>query len=151
LIVAGAALPPALQQSHDEDIAASGCQGTSYRPQMSITLEDFWNRHFEPTIAPMQKLSTQDLYRLLTTRHIVLAFRNLRLDEIYAVQVQQFVQRKQAQGYSPQTPAHLRNLLSKSFRRATSRGWIETNPAHGVELPPAEKRRKSRVLRLSDD
>jgi integrase len=123
---------------------------TSYRPQVSITLNDFWDRHFESTVLPMFKHSTQDLYRILATRHILPAFGVLRLDEIPPVQVQRFIQQKQAQGYSPQTLAHLRNLLSKFFRTGIRWGWIETNPAQGVELPPMERRRTPRVLALGE-
>jgi integrase len=123
---------------------------TSYRPKVSITLQEFWERHVEPTILPMHKHSTQHLYRILTTCHLLPAFGNLPINDVSPVQVQQFIQQKQAQGYSPQTLAHLRNLLSKFFRIAIRWGWADTNPAHGVELPPMERRRKPRVLTLDE-
>ncbi len=119
---------------------------TSYRPQITLTLEDFWSRHFEISVLPMFKYSTQALYRSLASRHILPAFGSLRLDEVTAVLVQQFIQQKQAQGYSPQTLAHLRNLLSKCFRTGMRWGWVDSNPAQGIELPPMERRRSSRVL-----
>jgi integrase len=104
----------------------------------------------EPTILPMHKHSAQDFYRVIASRHILPAFGNQRLNVVTPVQVQQFIQQKQAQSYSPQTLAHLRNLLSKFFRIAISWGWIETNPARGVKLPPMERQRKPRVLTLDE-
>ncbi|HZT69087.1 MAG TPA: tyrosine-type recombinase/integrase [Terriglobia bacterium] len=123
---------------------------TSYRPKVSITLQEYWERYVEPTILPMHKHSTQHLYRILTTRHLLPTFGNLPINEVSPFQVQQFIQQKHVQGYSHQTLAHLRNLLSKFFRIAIRWGWIDTNPAHGVELPPMERRRKPRVITLDE-
>jgi integrase len=104
----------------------------------------------EPTILPMHKHSTQDFYSVLAARHILPAFGKLRLGEVSPVHVQQFIQQKQGQGYSLRTLAHLRNFLNKLFRTGIRWGWIEFNPAHGVQLPPMERQRKPRVLTLNE-
>jgi integrase len=69
-----------------------------------------------------------------------------KLCEIARFQVQQFIGNKQRQGYSPQTLRHFRNLLSKIFGTAQRWGWMESNPAHQIDLPPMARRIPKRVL-----
>ncbi len=57
---------------------------------------------------------------------------------------------KQRQGYSTQTLAHFRNLISKLLETARSWGWLQDNPARGVKLPPMQRVRRARVLRLGE-
>jgi len=119
---------------------------TSRRPRTTITLHDFWSIYFAPEILPTLKFSTQKLYHILATKHLLPALGCERLCDIARVQIQQFIGQKQRQGYSPQTLAHFRNLLSKLFGTAMDWGWMDYNPAHNIKLPPMERRRAARVL-----
>jgi integrase len=120
-------------------------QGTR-QPQFDITLADFWSRYFEAEILPNLKFSTRQLYRSLAEKHLLPYFGGRKLHQVTRVEVQQFVGLKRREGYSSKTLEHLRNLLSRLFATANSWGWLEDNPAHGLKLPPGERRRQARVL-----
>lgn len=115
-------------------------------PRMDITLEDFWTLYYEPEILPTLKVSGRKTYTSLFNNHLRLYFGVRKLAEIQRVEVQRFVGLKQSQGKSTETLSHLRNLLSALFTTAISWGMVEANPASGVKLPPAERRRESRIL-----
>ncbi len=116
------------------------------RPQAALTMGDFWFKYFQPEILPTLKFSTRRLCGTLATKHLLPEFGQQRLCDIARVQIQQFIGQKQRQGYSTQTLAHFRNLLSKVFGTAGTWGWMNHNPAREIKLPPMERRRKSRVL-----
>lgn len=93
----------------------------AHRPQTTITLLDFWTTYFETEILPTLKYSTRTLYRILATKHLLPALGHHRLRDVVRLHIQQFIGQKQRQGYAPQTLAHFRNLLSKTF--GTAVGW----------------------------
>lgn len=119
-------------------------------PQAAISFEDFWRRYFEREILPNHKYSTQQVHRYLAAKHLLPYFGRQRLCDISPTDVQTFISQKQRQLYASKTLAHLRNLLSKVFAVAISWGWMNSNPASGIELPPRERRRESRVLALGE-
>ncbi len=116
------------------------------RPRMDITLEDFWSRYYEPEILPTLKVSGRKTYQSLFKNHLLPYFGVRKLAEVQRVEVQRFIALKQSAGLSTETLSHLRNLLSALFSTAISWGMVEANPASGVKLPPAERRRESRIL-----
>ncbi len=116
------------------------------RPRPTLSLDDFWHQHFEPDILPTLKNNTRKHYKKLFTVHLRPALGQVTLTHISRAQVQRFITLKQGQGYATQTLAHLRNLLSKLFSTAISCGWLDDNPARGVQLPPMVRRRIPRVL-----
>ncbi len=119
-------------------------------PQTILTFEEFWTKHFQLEILTKRKFSTQQVYRYLVGKHLLPFFGRQRMCDISRLDVQSFVSHKQRQRYAPKTLMHLRNLLSKIFGVAISWGWLNGNPATGVELPPREKRREARVLALGE-
>ena len=63
----------------------------SRQPQSHMTLRDFWNTCFEPEILLTLKYSTQDLYRLLVTKHILPTLGNHTLCDFSRLHIQQFI------------------------------------------------------------
>jgi len=122
----------------------------AFRPQAAIMLDDFWHRYFVPEMLPTLKHSTRKLYSSLASKHLLPYFGELKLSEIQRVQIQHFVIEKQKLGYSVQTLAHLRDLMSKILGTAGSWGWLQDNAAQGVKLPPMERVREARVLALAE-
>lgn len=118
----------------------------SHRPLATITLADFWESYFEPEILPTLKYSTCRLYQILSEKHLLPALGRQKLCDVGRIHIQRFIGQKQRQGYSPQTLAHFRNLLSKIFGTAQRWGWMESNPAQDIDLPPMECRRPKRLL-----
>lgn len=128
------------------DVELRRVNGVARRPQTTITFSDFWTAYFEPEILPTLKYSTRTLYRILATKHLLPALGHQRLRDLARLHVQQFIGQKQRRGYSPQTLAHFRNLLSKTLGTAVDWGWMESNPAENIDLPPMERRRSRKLL-----
>ncbi len=122
----------------------------AFKPQAAITLDEFWHRYFVPEMLPTLKFSTRKLYASLTNKHLLPYFGQQKLSEIQRLEVQHFVIEKQQHGYSVQTLAHLRDLLSKILETARSWGWLQDNVARGVKLPPMERVRKARILTVDN-
>jgi integrase len=116
------------------------------RPQAALTLAEFWEKYFDPEILPTLKYTTCRLYRILMAKHLLPALGQQKLCDVGPIHIQQLIGQKQRQGYSPQTLAHFRNLLSKIFGTAKRWEWVQMNPARGIELPAMERRRKARLL-----
>jgi integrase len=119
-------------------------------PQAALTLAEFWEKYFAPEILPTLKYTTCRLYRILMTKHLLPALGQQKLCDMGPIHIQQLIGQKRRQGYSPQTLAHFRNLLSKIFGTGKRREWVQTNPAQGIELPPMERRRKARLLTIDE-
>ncbi len=118
----------------------------SRRPQAGLTFGDFWNCYFEKEVLPTRKFATQEMYRYIARVHLLPYFGKERLSDITRLRVQTFIGLKRGKGYAPKTLTHLRNLLSKIFAVAIKWGWLNSNPATGIELPPLEIRHETRVL-----
>lgn len=116
------------------------------RPQAGITFEDFWSNYFDKEVVPNRKFATREAYRYIARVHLLPYFGRQRLSDITRFEVQTFIGMKQRKGYAPKTLAHLRNLLSKVFSVAVKWGWLNSNHASAVELPPVERCHERRVL-----
>lgn len=133
-----------------ERLVAQVNAGTSH-PQMAILFQDFWCDYFQANLlnpeTPKLKFSTRTLYENLYRKHLLPVFGRQTLSDISRVQVQQFINHKQAAGLSPQTLRHLRNLLSNVFGKALLWGCLHgENPAQHIDLPALVRVRKARVL-----
>jgi len=122
----------------------------SWRPQSSMTFSDFWTGYFEPEVISNRKISTQQMYRYLGQKHLLPHFGQRRLCDLERAEVQDFMNLKQRENYSPKTLRHFRNLLGKTFGVAISRDLMAHNPARNLELPRMERRRQARVLTLKE-
>jgi len=124
--------------------------GGAQRPQSSMTFSDFWNEYFDPEVIEKRKISTQQMYRYLAQKHLLPFLGTRPLCDLARGEIQDFINLKQREDYSPKTLRHFRNLLGKVFSAAMSRDFMATNPARSLEMPTMEKRRQSRVLTLQE-
>jgi integrase len=118
------------------------------RPQSAMTFADFWNSYFDPEVIARRKISTRQMYRYLGKKHLLPYFGERQLCDLARGEVQDFINLKEREDYSPQTVRHFRNMLSKFFGAAVSRELIATNLARNLEMPAMKKVRQSRVLTL---
>src|SRR5436305_12024601 len=77
-------------------------------------------------------------------------FGRRRLCDLEHGEVQDFINIKRREKYSPQTVWHLRNILSKVFGAAMSREFVAANLARNLEMPRMQRVRRSRVLTLQE-
>ncbi len=120
------------------------------RPKAAMTLKEFWTGFFDPHIIQKKQPSTQELYAHLFRNHIDPHLGSTVLSEIGRFHIQEFISKKEAEGYAPQTVAHLRDALSKALGTAALWGWINDNPTKGVTLPRMQRRRVPRVLTFQE-
>jgi integrase len=120
------------------------------RPRAAMTLNDFWSQYFQPQIVQKKRLNTQKLYTHLYRNHIGANLGSLKLCDLSRYDIQAFISQKQAEGYSPQTIAHMKDVLSKMLGTAALWGWLDENPTKGVTLPRMERRRVPRVLTFEE-
>lgn len=105
-----------------------------HKPELMTDFEKYVLERWEPNILPTLRFSTSRNYRHLIRRHLLPFFGKIRLPEIGPVDVQQFLAGKSKQ-YSPKTVLALRNMLSKIFGTAQRWGYLQSNPAHGAQVP----------------
>jgi integrase len=92
----------------------------------------------------------------LATKHVLPALGKVRLCDLTRADLQDFINLKHREGYSSQTLAHLRNLLSKICGTAVTRDLLRENLGRGLKLPRKERRRpfgpgsSSRVLTIRE-
>jgi integrase len=120
------------------------------RPKAAMSVSEFWSQHFREQIVEKKRLNTRKLYGSLYSKHIEPHFGQEKLCDIGRFDVQEFVSMKEKHGYSPQTVAHLRDVLSKMFGTAVLWGWLDENPTKGTTLPPMERKRVPRVLNFEE-
>ena len=118
------------------------------RPQSAMTFADFWNSYFVSEVVGRCKISTRQMYCYLGKKHLLPYFGKRPLCDLIRGEVQDFINLKERENYSPQTVRHFRNMLSKFFGAAMSREMIATNLARNLEMPTMKKVRQSRVLTL---
>jgi integrase len=120
------------------------------RPQISITLGEFWADHFKPNLVEQMKPNTRDMYQLLWKNHIAPAFERERMRDITGLHIDRLLSNKYKQGYASQTVLHLRSVLSKMFKTAIKWRWLVENPAREIEAPPTRVKRQQRALSVEE-
>ncbi len=116
------------------------------RPQVSVTLGEFWTEHFKPNLVEKMKPNTRDMYQLLWKNHIAPVFERERIRDITGLHIDRLLSNKYKQGYASQTVLHLRSVLSRMFKTAIKRRWLVENPAREIEAPPTRVKRQQRAL-----
>jgi integrase len=116
------------------------------RPQVTVTLGEFWAEHFKPNVVEKMKLNTRDMYQLLWKNHIAPALERERMRDITGLHIDRLLSNKYKQGYASQTVLHLRSVLSKMFKTAIKWRWLVDNPASEIEAPPPRVKRQQRAL-----
>lgn len=104
------------------------------KPQSTVTFGDF-TRKWEEAVLPTYRVSTRNFYKEILRKHLTPKFASYRLCDIHTPDVQIFLNQK-AERYSPAVLHHVRATLSRTFASAKEWGYVESNPAFGVRLPP---------------
>jgi site-specific recombinase XerD len=104
------------------------------RPQASITLGDFWDRHFKPNIVEKMKRNTRQMYQDRWRKQIAPALSRERMRNVTTLDLDRLMTQLQQQGYSWQTRVHIRNVISKMYSTAASfrLGSVDLPPTYGA-------------------
>lgn len=103
------------------------------KPQSMMSFGDF-ARRWEDAVLPTYRTSTRNFYRSILRKHLVPKFAQYRLCDIYAPDLQIFLNQK-AERYAPSVLHHIRATMSRACASAKEWGYLDSNPAAGVRLP----------------
>jgi integrase len=103
-------------------------------PDARLTVEQYlrgWLESLEGTVRP----ATQAAYRNWILRHVIPELGRTRLAKLGPNDVQRLVNRKLAEGLSPQSVHHIRAVLRRALRRAVRWGLVARNAAALADPP----------------
>ena len=106
-----------------------------YRPKTTLSFREFVESHWKPNLLPTFKRSTSRGYDFQLRKYLVPVFGETNLAAITRQMIQGFVA-QMGQKLAPKSVALAKNCLSKVLSTAMEWGYIESNPATGVRLPP---------------
>jgi integrase len=109
------------------------------------SFERFVLERWEPSILPTLRYSTARNYRHMIRRHFLPFFGQIHLPEIGPTDVQMFLAEK-SKRFAPWTVHQLRSILSKIFGTAQQWGYLQANPARGVQTPALVETRQRLTL-----
>ena len=118
----------------------------SLQPSSLMLVNEFVEGHFIPDVVYNLKHAGQIHYRTMF-KHVLPTLGELRLRDIGIEDVQKLVRVKLEAGYSTQTVAHIRNVVSAVFRHAKRKQWYSgENPAADVRMPEMQRVRVRSAL-----
>jgi len=120
------------------------------KPQASITLGEFWDRHFKPNIVEKMKRNTRAMYEDRWRKQIAPALSRDRMRNVTTLDLDRFMAQLQRQGYSWQTRVHIRNVISKMYSTAQKWKWLTENPAKWIDVGQRKIVRKQRPLSVEE-
>ncbi len=103
-------------------------------PTLQATRYADWARTWIDTRSDL-KPKTLDGYMSLLNSRILPTFGEIRLRDIRAIDIAQWVADMVTEGLSPSRTRQAYNVLSSSLQAAVRSDMIRVNPAHGVNLP----------------
>ena len=117
------------------------------RPLSTMTVEEYWKKTFEPSMAAYTKKSTQNQYRSLYATYIKPFLGNDRFHDIVPDSVEALVARVIGAGKSKATAKHVRKVLGAIFDRAkASKVAFGDNPVYQSRKITVEPKRPKTSL-----
>src|SRR5215831_1867311 len=138
------ALGPVSRTEANETLQALVDSGKTPRPG-SKTFGEVAAR-WKTIVLPVRKYSTRKHHADILENKILPVFGHMNIDEISNQDVQQFVTELQRRNYAPHSIDHYHNVLSTILSKAVKWGYLEANPARGVELPRIVPKREQWIL-----
>jgi integrase len=92
------------------------------------------------------KPSSARYYQYNLDKYVIPALGSLRLCDVNRAAIQQFLLATKRRGYSSSTVHGVRVTIAKVLRMAVECGYIERNPAHGIQIGERESKKERRFL-----
>jgi integrase len=121
--------------------------GASVPKAAPISFEQLANR-WRSIVLPIRKYSTRKHHQHILDSKLIRFFGDFRINEITKEQVQQFVAELQRRNYAPHSVHHYHTVLSAVLTKAVEWGFLNINPAHGVELPRIVPKNEQAILTI---
>ena len=131
-----------------EIVAPINARAQEPTPEMAFGL--FVNMVYLPFYRRKWKRSTMVSNEDRLGRHLVLEFGARKLGSFRREELQDFLDRKEADGLSYSTVAHLRWDMRQIFRMAVTEGFIPRNPAEVIFIPRECPRPNTRDMKAEE-
>src|SRR5437660_12348600 len=103
-----------------------------------MTLENFAREHWEAGALLALKPSSARIYQFNLDKYVLPALGSLRMCDVNRSAIQQLLLTTKRKGYSSSTIHSIRVTLAKVLRTAVECGYLEHNPAHGIQIGDRE-------------
>ena len=117
-----------------------------YRARPMMTLERFARDHWQAGALLALKPSSASYYNLQLEKRILPALGAYRLCDVNRPVIQQFLLEHKRKGYSSSTVHGIRTTLAKVLQAAVEHGYLESNPARGIQIGEREPIRERNLL-----
>lgn len=107
-----------------------------YLPRVVMTLREFIEKTYRPTILEPRKRSMKRSYNQILDRHVIPGWGDRMLDAISREDLQGFINLKAKSKLSWNTVKNIRIVLSAVFQAALEYEYCRSNPARRTRLPP---------------
>jgi integrase len=114
------------------------------RPMM--TFEKFAKEHWQPGSLLALKPSSVRIYQFNLDKYVLPTLGSLRLCEVNRAAIQHLLLVLKHQGYASSTLHSIRVTIARVLHTAVESGYLERNPAHGIQIGAGEPKKRCRVL-----
>ena len=111
-----------------------------------MTLEKFAREHWEAGALLALKPSSARIYQFNLDKYVLPVLGSLRMCDVNRAAIQQLLLTTKRKGYSSSTVHSIRVTLAKVLRTAVECGYLEHNPAHGIQIGDRETKKERRFL-----
>jgi integrase len=111
-----------------------------------MTLEKFARGHWEAGALLALKPNSARIYQFNLDKYVLPALGSLRMCDVNRAAIQQLLLITKRKGYSSSTVHSIRVTLAKVLRTAVEYGYLEHNPAHGIQIGDREAKKERRFL-----
>ena len=117
-----------------------------HRARPTMTLEKFAKEHWEAGALLALKPSSARIYQFNLDKYVLPALGALRMCDVNRVAIQHLLLTTKRKGYSSSTVHSIRVTLAKVLQTAVECGYLENNPARGIQIGDREARKERRFL-----
>jgi site-specific recombinase XerC len=111
-----------------------------------MTLEKFAREHWEAGALLALEPSSARIYQFNLDKYVLPPIGSLRMCDVNRAAIQQLLLTTKRKGYSSSTVHSTRVTLAKVLRTAVECGYLEHNPAHGIQIGDREVKKERRFL-----
>jgi len=117
-----------------------------HRVRPMMTLEKFAREHWEASALLALKPSSARIYQFNLDKYVLPALGSLRMCDVNRAAIQQLLLSTKRKGYASSTLHSIRVTLAKVLQTAVECGYLERNPARGIQIGDREARKERRFL-----
>lgn len=110
-----------------------------------MTFEKFAKEHWQPGSLLALKPSSVRIYEFNLDKYVLPTLGSLRLCEVNRATIQHLLLALKHKGYASSTLRSIRVSIAKVLHTAVESGYLERNPAHGIQIGWGEPKKRRRV------